>query len=72
MSYGMIAMAAVSLTGMAVNASQGNKNRKLAEGQYEDQKLLQQASQKKLDAQKAEYKRMDFKNLKILFKSNQV
>jgi len=62
MSYGMIAAAGVSLIGMGVSASQGKNNRELAEGQYEDQKLLQQAAQKKLDAQKAEYKRMDFKN----------
>jgi len=58
----MIAAAGVSLIGMGVSASQGKNNRELAEGQYEDQKLLQQAAQKKLDAQKAEYKRMDFKN----------
>ncbi len=62
MSYGMIAASAVSLIGMGVNAIQGKNNRELAEGQYEDQKLLQQQAQKKLDAQKTEYKRMDFKN----------
>ena len=62
MSYGMIAASAVSLIGMGVNAIQRKNNRELAEGQYEDQKLLQQQAQKKLDAQKTEYKRMDFKN----------
>ena len=62
MSYGMIAAAAVTLVGSAVNASSASKNRGLAEDQFTDAKLFRDKQQKKLDIQKQKYTQMQFKN----------
>ena len=62
MSYGMIAMAGVTLIGGIMKNNQANKNRKIAEGQYEDAQNRADAETAKLDAQKEEYKAIEFKN----------
>jgi len=62
MSYGMIAMAGVTLIGGIMGNSQANKNRDAADEQFADAQKRADAETVKLDAQKAEYKKMDFKN----------
>ena len=62
MSYGMIAVAGVTLVTGAMNASNQRKNREMAEGQAEDALAFQKEQQKKLDIQKEKYRSMEFKN----------
>tara|TARA_R110002012_G_scaffold136351_1_gene290634 strand:+ start:17 stop:733 length:717 start_codon:yes stop_codon:yes gene_type:complete len=59
MSWGAIV---VGVAGAVYSGYQANKNREQAEGQYEEMKTLQTEQQAKLDAQKEEYKQMEFKN----------
>ena len=60
-SMGVIAVG-TAVIGAGVNMYNANKNREIAEGQYIDAKKERDTQQQKLDLQKAEYKRMDFKN----------
>ena len=59
MSWGAIVVGGISA---GVSMYQSSKNRKMAKGQYEDMLELQAEQQSKLDAQKEEYKQMEFKN----------
>jgi len=61
-TYGMIAMAGVTLIGGIMGNEQAKKNRKSADAQFNDAQTRADAETAKLDAQKAEYKKMDFKN----------
>lgn len=60
-SMGWIAVGS-AIIGAGANMINANKNREIAEGQYADAKKERETQQQKLDLQKAEYKRMDFKN----------
>ena len=62
MSMGVVAVVGITAVGAIVNAQQAKKNREMAEQQFNESKALQLEQQAKLDVQKAEYKRMEFKN----------
>lgn len=62
MSYGMIAVAGVTLVGGIMSNNAANKNRELAETQYATSQTAQNEQIAKLDAQKKEYSNMEFKN----------
>ena len=59
MSYGTLAVTAI---GMAVNASNASKNRKMAKDQFDTQIEIRKKEQQALDVEKQAYKNMEFKN----------
>ena len=59
MSYGMIAMAAVTLVGGIIQGQNAKKNREISEGQYADAKKEREKQQQALNLQKQEYKNMN-------------
>jgi len=61
MSWGVIGVVS-TVAGVITNTVNSNKNRKLAESQFEDARDFRDAQAAKLELQKAEYKRMQFTN----------
>tara|TARA_R110002020_G_scaffold11361_4_gene42855 strand:+ start:13897 stop:14643 length:747 start_codon:yes stop_codon:yes gene_type:complete len=61
-TYGMIAMAGATIIGGVIGGVQAKNNRDAADEQFTAAETRANAETAKLDAQKAEYKKMDFKN----------
>lgn len=61
-TYGMIAMAGATVIGGVIGGIQAKNNRDTADEQFIAAETRADAETAKLDAQKAEYKKMDFKN----------
>ena len=61
-SYGMIAMAGATLVKGVIGGVMANKNANMADEQFNTAEARAQREEAKLDAQKEEYKAMDFKN----------